>query len=314
MMVAGSLLSINISTVSANVLGGDARHEYLSPEDLKQLEAMEREAAGLAGAPLHYNQQPHHQEAQEQAKQPDPQQGDMSIFYGASDEEIAEMREKARKMRRLLEGDVHVAPKSRTIVGGGGSFPEIRLIKGFATAIHLPYNVNPNNIAIGNAKAFNVVAQGSTLVVFPLQHFRTTNMIVFDENGNAHQYILTEDLSADSVDLAVNVVQSKQIPDFRQVITRSIISGDLPHSGTLQSMAIADRNPKMTVGHYPIIRKIRLTGAWAETVYLLEGVYIPVGNNTKWYSHIDNRRTIVAVTGDSINIRRVRDGRIINIR
>lgn len=307
--------------------GASALEPVLLPEDKARLEAQGSLLPAGTAQPAAQTGSPVQQQYQfgagsdspygvNQATQPVSSQGSSQQFplYELDEKDIVEMKEKAIKIKKAIEQDKPVKPKIRDVAAFPGKAPVIYLAHRYATVITLPYQVEEDDIALGDKTAFNVKVRGNILTIFPLKQFKQTNMVILSKTAGVHHYTLVEDSSSESADYHVNVKTSSSVPSASDALSRIAIGGEVPAPDTMQAQLFEGRDLVVHRGDgAPVLRKVVLSNP-LYTVYLLDGKYVPSTGGADWYSHVSSRSTVVATKGGEISMRRVGDGKTITVR
>lgn len=237
--------------------------------------------------------------------------------FDLDDDDILRMKEKVQKIKPLLEKDRELAyTRVRDIYEIPGIVPRINLAYGYGTVINLPYTFNGSNIATGALEKFHVEVKGSSLIIFPVKEFKSTNIIVFEDAGNAmvpHHYLLIEDSASGGADLTVNIKRgsSGTVPDTIDAMVRVITTQRVPEKGTNESILLAGRSPSLTnLTGYPFVRMMKLTQPDLY-VFMIAQRVTPVGHAEFWVN-TGTGTTIVASRSSKITVRRIIDGKTLS--
>jgi len=229
--------------------------------------------------------------------------------------DIKEIKGKIEKIKPLIEKDREITNiRIRDIEYRPGVVPRIQLAHGYGTVIVLPYQFEISNIALGDKDKFNVEVKGTSVILFPTQEFKTTNMVVFETAPGGelvpHHYMLVENSHNGVADLTVRVHKPKAglAMDSTGAIVKAITTHHIPEKETYEGMFFDGRSPslKNTVS-LPFVRKLTLVSPDLN-VYLMNGKYTPVGD-VEWSIYPDSKTTIVATRGKGVTMRRLSDGK-----
>jgi len=229
--------------------------------------------------------------------------------------DIKEMKGRVEKVKPLLEKDKELTDvKVREIQYRPGVVPRIHLAHGYGTVIVLPYQVEASNIALGDREKFRVEVKGTSVVIFPLQEFKTTNMVVFETvpGGDLvpHHYMLVENSQAGVADLTVRVHKPKvgDETDPNGAIMKALMTRRIPGKESYEGMFFEGRSPVVNdMTQFPFLRKLSLVSPDLN-VYLIDGKYIPVGD-VEWSVYLDGKTTVVATRAKSLTVKRASDGK-----
>ncbi len=229
--------------------------------------------------------------------------------------DIREVKEKVAKIKPLIETDRELTTiRVREIEAGSRAVPKIELAYGYGTAIVLPFQFDLANVALGNKEKFHVDAKGNSLIIFPLQEFKTTNLIVFESTADGevvpHHYLLVENSQAGTADFTVKV--NKQKPGSAQNLIDAVIKAlstqHVPGKETAEWAFFEGRAAVISnMGASPFMRKLTLLSPNL-TVYMINGRVTPLGD-VDWSAYPDSKTTIVATKKDRLTVRRVGDGK-----
>lgn len=228
--------------------------------------------------------------------------------------EIKEMKTKIDKVKPVIEKDRELTNvRIRDIEYRPGIVPRIQLAHGYGTVITLPYQFDAANIALGDKGKFNVEVKGTSVILFPLQEFKTTNMVVFENGAGGelipHHYMLTENSYGGTADLTVKVHKPKPgtIANSTDAFVKAVVNRHIPGTETYEGMYFDGREPVIKDMTVPFIRKLALSSPGLN-IYMANGKFAPVGD-VEWSMYPDSRTTIVATRGKSVTVRRLSDGK-----
>jgi len=234
--------------------------------------------------------------------------------FDLPEDDIRQMKEKVQRVKPLLEKDRELARmRVRDMDEIPGIVPRISLAYGYGTVINLPYSFNVSDIVIGAREKFSIETKGSSLIIFPVKEFKSTNIVVFENREGAtapHHYLLVEDSASGEADLTVNISRpgSVAVTDVTDAMVRVITTQRMPEKGTAEGILLAGRSPSLTnLTGYPFVRMMKLSQPDLYVLLVAERV-MPVGDH-EFYVNIDTRTTIVASRGSRITVRRVADGK-----
>lgn len=229
--------------------------------------------------------------------------------------DIKEVKEKVDRIKPLIEKDRELTTiRVREIEAGERAVPRIQLAHGYGTVITLPFQFELANVALGNREKFQVDAKGNSLIIFPLQEFKATNLVVFENTADGefvpHHYLLIENSQSGVADFTVKV--NRQTPgsvqNFTDAVIKALSTQRIPDKETTGWPFFEGRAPvisNMSAG--PFMRKLTLLSPDL-TVYMVNGRVTPLGD-VEWSAYPDGRTTIMATKKDRLTVRRISDGK-----
>lgn len=235
--------------------------------------------------------------------------------FDLPEKDIVEMKEKVGRLKPLIEKDRELTrARERDIDEAPGVVPAIHLAYGYGSVINLPYSFSLDDIAIGAREKFNIETRGSSLIIFPVREFKSTNIIVFERTQTGdrapHHYLLVENGASGEADLTVNVRRSDMgsVTDITDAMVRVITTQRIPGKDTVEGILLEGRSPSLAnLTDYPFIRMMKLQKPELH-IFMVAGTVMPVGD-AEFTLNLGNGTSVVASRSREITVRRVGDGK-----
>lgn len=229
--------------------------------------------------------------------------------------DIKEVKEKINKIKPLIEKDRELTTtRVREIEAGNRTVPRIQLAHGYGTVIVLPFQFELANVALGNKDKFQVDAKGNSLIIFPLQEFKATNLVVFESTADGefvpHHYLLVENSQSGVADFTVKVNKQKpgSVENLTDAVIKALSTQRIPNKETMDWSFFEGRAPVISnMNTAPFMRKLTLLSPDL-TVYMINGRVTPLGD-VEWSAYPDGKTTIVAIKKGRLTVRRIDDGK-----
>ena len=239
--------------------------------------------------------------------------------FDLPEKDIVEMKDKAQRLKPIIEKDRDLTRiKIIDIEEIPGIVPKLHLAYGYGTVLNLPFSFAGEDVAIGSREKFTIEIKDTSLVIFPLKEFKTTNLIVFEKKDGIslpHHYLLAEDLSSGEADLTVNVRRRSvnDVSSATDAVVRMITTQNLPEKGSAEDLLLEGRSPSLVkLDEYPFLSMMKLVKPDLY-VFMIAGRVSPVGT-AEFCIDLGNGTSIIGSRQPRVAVRRISDGKTFRYR